>query len=141
MKSIYHALKTKNNRITVPMSFVEIKDGFDLNERKNLPFYNTPYRYKYLQPIPYIINSDIADCTHGYLFLLDPTLQNIKYSYMYNGHKNKVHKLDELHLAAIVDNIHDKDIVYEANRNEIEATQICQAFDDGDSFELSDASI
>ena len=48
MKSLYKALITKNNNITVPMSFVELKDGEDLPERKNLPFINSPYKYKYL---------------------------------------------------------------------------------------------
>ena len=141
MKSLYKALITKNNFITVPMSFVELKDGEDLPERKNLPFINSPHKYRYLQPIPYIQNSDIDDCTNGYLFLLDPMLQNPKYAYMYNGHKNKVHKLDELHVSAIISNISDRDIIYECSRNEIEATKICQAFDDGDSIELVDASI
>ena len=124
INSIYHAVKTKN-KITIPMTFFEIKDGCDLAEKKNLPFINTPHHYMYLQPIPYIQNSDIADCTNGYVFMLDPTLHDKKYFYMYMGHKNKVHKLDQLHLEMISENLTNEDLVFECRRNEIEATEVC----------------
>ena len=49
--------------------------------------------------------------------------------------------MDELHLQMIAQNLSNGDMVYEANRNEIEATKICQVFEEDGDLDIVDASL
>ena len=124
------------------MTFLAIYDDPNIiMESKNLPFFRANQTFRMAGVSEYIQNTDIADCTPGWHFILDPYLDNPKFRYSWDGHKNKVHKMDELHLQMIAQNLSNGDMVYEANRNEIEATKICQVFEEEGDLDIVDASL